>query len=210
MVIHAFFKSTLFLRRGSLISQVSGGQDSRFYGGFEFSSASYVYFLVSCYSLAGFPFFIGFYSKDSIISYLSGVSGGACFLLFLVGCVFTVGYRFRLVKVGFFGYFKSFVQVSSVEVFAFVFPVFLLFVVCFMGGGVLGWFFLSDSFVFFRGFDLLWGVFLIFLGVLFYIVNRVSFYYLNFFSTISFLRWIRTGGFSRFFKDMLFYRGETG
>jgi NADH-ubiquinone oxidoreductase chain 5 len=72
MVVHAFFKRTLFLSRGMLISQMGGGQDSRFYGGFASSSVSYVYFLVSCFSLAGFPFVVGFYSKDSIIGYLSG------------------------------------------------------------------------------------------------------------------------------------------
>lgn len=73
MVVHAFFKSTLFLRRGSMISQLGGGQDSRFYGGFFRSSVSYVYLLVRCFSLAGFPFVVGFYSKDSIISYFSGM-----------------------------------------------------------------------------------------------------------------------------------------
>jgi len=33
IIIHAFFKSILFLSSGSLISHNGGGQDSRFYGG---------------------------------------------------------------------------------------------------------------------------------------------------------------------------------
>lgn len=32
---------------------------------------SYVYFLVRCLSLAGFPFLVGFYSKDLILSRMS-------------------------------------------------------------------------------------------------------------------------------------------
>jgi len=34
IIIHAFFKSMLFLRTGSLIGQIAGMQDSRFYGSF--------------------------------------------------------------------------------------------------------------------------------------------------------------------------------
>jgi len=68
IVIHAFFKSTLFLSSGILISQNRGGQDSRFYGGFFVDGGSFSYFFVRCLSLAGFPFVIGFYSKDLIIS----------------------------------------------------------------------------------------------------------------------------------------------
>lgn len=137
MVIHAFFKRTLFLRRGSLISQIGGGQDSRFYGGFYYSSVSYVYFLVSCLSLAGFPFVVGFYSKDSLISYFSGFVGGLFFFVFLLGCVFTVGYRFRLIYAGFYSIFKSSPQVTAAESPFFGTGVFFLFFICVYGGGLL-------------------------------------------------------------------------
>lgn len=72
MVTHAFFKRTLFLGRGSLIHQVGGGQDSRFYGGYLFDRLTGIMFAVRCISLAGFPFVVGFYSKDFILSDLSG------------------------------------------------------------------------------------------------------------------------------------------
>jgi NADH-ubiquinone oxidoreductase chain 5 len=209
MVVHAFFKSTLFLRRGSMISQLGGGQDSRFYGGFSRSSVSYVYLLVRCFSLAGFPFVVGFYSKDSIISYFSGIWGGFCFFVFLLGCIFTVGYRFRLMHSGFYSVFNYSSSVSSSESVFFVFPVFFLFLICVYGGSLLRWFFLSGFSVFLRGFDLFWGAILIFLGLLFFAFLRVSFHLLNFFSRISFLRWIRSGGVSSFFRRMVFYRGES-
>jgi NADH-quinone oxidoreductase subunit L len=208
MVIHAFFKRTLFLRRGRLISQMGGGQDSRFYGGFGRSSVSYVYFLIRCLSLAGFPFVVGFYSKDSVISYFSGWVGGLGFFLFLVGCVLTVGYSFRLIYSGFYKRLVTFPQVFFLESSYFSFPVFFLFFTCVYGGGVAGWFFLSDSSIFFRGVDLFWGIVLIFLGALCYFMVRVSFYLLGFFGSISFLRWLRGGGVSFFFREMFFFRGE--
>ncbi len=209
MVVHAFFKSTLFLSRGSMISQLGGGQDSRFYGGFSRSSISYVYLLVRCLSLAGFPFVVGFYSKDSIISYFSGFWGGGCFFVFLLGCIFTVGYRFRLIYSGFYRVFNYSSSVSSSESVFFAFPVFFLFLFCVYGGSLLRWFFLSGFTVFLRGLDLVWGIILIFLGLLFFVSLRISFYLLNFFSSISFLRWISSGGVSSFFRGMVFYRGET-
>src|ERR1700759_3084098 len=67
MIIHAFFKSILFLRTGSLMRVLGGGQDSRFFGGSGFSFFSFLYFLVRGLCLIGFPFYIGFYSKDYII-----------------------------------------------------------------------------------------------------------------------------------------------
>jgi len=57
MAIHAFFKSILFLGTGSLMGQVGGMQDSRFYGGNSVSYFSCVYFFSSCFCLSGFPFF---------------------------------------------------------------------------------------------------------------------------------------------------------
>lgn len=209
MVIHAFFKSTLFLRRGALIAQMRGGQDSRFYGGFGSSSVSFVYFLVSCLALAGFPFVIGFYSKDSIIALFSGSLRGTCFLLFLFGCALTVGYRFRLVHGGFLRSVKASPQLISSESLFFSFPVFFLFVICVLGGSLVTWFFLASSAVFFRGADLVWGLVLIVFGLLLYRAFRVSYHLLGFLSSISFLRWLRAGGASSLFKGMVFHRGES-
>jgi NADH-quinone oxidoreductase subunit L len=97
MVIHAFFKRMLFLSTGSLMMQFSGSQDFRYFGGRIFREVSFVYFLVSCLCLGGFPFFLGFYSKDTIISSVSGVGGFLLFYFFIVGCLLTVLYSFRLI-----------------------------------------------------------------------------------------------------------------
>jgi len=209
IVVHAFFKSTLFLSRGMLISQSWGGQDSRFYGGFCFGRGSFSYFLVRCLSLAGFPFVVGFYSKDTIISFRLGL-GGTFSLIFLASCFLTVFYRIRLVYSGFMSFYSGTSQVSVCERRSFLFPVFFLFGVCCVSGGGFSWFFLSDAFFFFRGVDLFVG-FLVIVSCLF--LYRLTFW-LNsffswFFSNISFLRFIRTGGFSFYFKNMFLHLGDS-
>jgi len=82
IIIHAFFKRMLFLRTGSLIRQIVGGQDSRFYGRSILNYGSFIYFRVRRLCLAGFPFFLGFYSKDFIISSSSVIEGFIFFFLF--------------------------------------------------------------------------------------------------------------------------------
>jgi NADH-ubiquinone oxidoreductase chain 5 len=103
MLLHAVFKSLLFMRCGSLMVSKRGGQDSRFFG-FSFDSVSGICFLSRVFSLRGIPFCIGFYSKDTALSL-----GGSFFFsllltfFFFCGCLFTVIYRFKLIKLGFFG-----------------------------------------------------------------------------------------------------------
>jgi len=136
MVIHAFFKRILFLGTGSIIGQVGGLQDSRFYGAGPFIYFSYVYFLVSCFCLSGFPFFIGFYSKDAIISIVSFVDGILFYYFFIGGCMFTVVYRLRLLYLSFFSFYKFFCFSSFGESVYFFFSVCFIFLKCFLLGGV--------------------------------------------------------------------------
>lgn len=210
IVIHAFFKSTLFLRRGILISQSSGGQDSRFYGGFFINGGSFSYFLVSCLSLSGFPFVIGFYSKDLIISRVMWFNGGLLFGFFVFSCFLTVLYRIRLVSSGFVGFYKGSSHPSLCESFSFFFPVNFLFFVCCFSGSLFSWFFLSSSFLFYRGFDLFIGLIVIsFCLFVSFFSLRVGVYFSYFFSNISFLRFISTGGFSRWFPWMTWHVGDS-
>uniref|UniRef100_UPI00315DEB27 NADH dehydrogenase subunit 5 n=1 Tax=Allonothrus sinicus TaxID=3138099 RepID=UPI00315DEB27 len=210
MVIHAFFKSTLFLSSGMLISQEWGGQDSRIYGGFTFGGGSLLYFFVSCLSLAGFPFVIGFYSKDQILSSVSAYEGGFYFFVFVFGCFLTVFYSVRLFVSGFMGFCKSSSHVVFSEDWSFFFPVYFLFLLCTFGGGWLSWFFVSDMSVFFRGVDFFLGLFVILMGIFFYGSYLFSFYVSSFLGGISFLRWLSSGGVSRVFGGMFFYKGDAG
>jgi len=137
MVVHAFYKRMLFLRTGSLMSCFGGNQDSRIYGGDFFSFFCFLFFVVSSLCLAGFPFYVGFYTKDYVLfrnGFVVGVLLGGGFL---GGCLLTIFYRFRLLKASFSG------LVGAPTVFLFKEDVHFLFVVSFLffKGWVLGGFF---------------------------------------------------------------------
>lgn len=68
LVIHALFKSIMFLCGGYFIFVSGGVQDSRFVGGVWLKYPIVSFWLVcSCLCLMGLPFLRGFYSKDFII-----------------------------------------------------------------------------------------------------------------------------------------------
>lgn len=209
MIIHAFFKSMLFLRTGALISQYGGGQDSRFYRGRVYSFGPSLCFLASCVCLSGFPFFIGFYSKDFIIFRCSLGLGLMFYFSFLVGCLFTVFYRFRLFFLGCFSFYKGFSTLGFLDGFKCLFSVLILFFKSWLLGGVFYWLFLSGSCVFFSFFDLLVGVFLILLG--FFMYNKLYFFYeaFVFFCFISYMRWFSSGGSSFLFGKKVYHKFDS-
>ena len=199
IIVHAFFKSMLFLSTGSLMRQVTGSQDSRVYGGFMMNFVSFIFFVVRCFCLSGFPFFLGFYSKDLIISSCSLREGLFFYFMFLVGCAITVMYRIRLIFVSYFQIFKYSVYRSSVEVLNFFLPVSFLFLKCLFLGGGLYWFFLFETVFFLSYFDLFMGILILVGGRIIFLF--IQFFYIVFFifSSILFLRWKVSGGFSGFF-----------
>nr|AWI62657.1 NADH dehydrogenase subunit 5 [Epimeria cornigera] len=98
LVVHALFKSVLFMCAGFMIHNVKGGQDLRLMSGFGLSSPVLCCILgISNMALCGFPFLAGFYSKDLILELM--FSGGLnIFLTFMIvmGTGFTVSYSLRL------------------------------------------------------------------------------------------------------------------
>jgi len=69
---HGFFKALLFLTSGLLIHSINQEQDIRKFGGlFYMRPLSYIFFLVGSLALVGLPSLSGFYSKESILDYLS-------------------------------------------------------------------------------------------------------------------------------------------
>lgn len=89
-----------------------GGQDSRNFGSLGSSFFSKTVFFLSCLSLMGFPFSVGFYSKDTILGSIGHVGGGLCYFLFVFSCCFTVAYSIRLIFIGFFLFPSFFVSIG--------------------------------------------------------------------------------------------------
>lgn len=97
---HAFFKALLFLSAGSVIHALSDEQDMRKMGGVvQLLPFTYGMMCIGSFSLTGFPFLTGFYSKDAILELAYAkytVSGNFAYWLGSVSVFFTSYYSFRL------------------------------------------------------------------------------------------------------------------
>ena len=102
---HAFFKALLFLSAGSVIHATADEQDMRKMGGLQpFLPVTYSAMLIGSFSLAGFPFLAGFFSKEAILeaSYASyNVISHFSFYLGSFVAFLTAFYSFRLVYLTF-------------------------------------------------------------------------------------------------------------
>jgi len=107
LMTHAFFKALLFLAAGSVIIGCHHNQDIRYMGGIrKYMPITWITSLLGSLALIGFPFFSGFFSKDSIIeavalSHLPG-SGFAYFAV-VAGVFVTAFYSFRMYFLVFHG-----------------------------------------------------------------------------------------------------------
>lgn len=208
IVIHAFFKRMLFLSTGSLISHFGGNQDSRYYGFSRLSFFSFIFFFVRAVCLAGFPFYIGFYSKDFIILRRSLFLGLLFYLFFLRGCILTIFYRFRLVFFGYAFLIKGYRFSFFEERKKFFLPVLFLFFKGWLLGGLFYWFFLSESVVFFCFFDVLVGLIIIFIVLAFHKYFKLVYQLFFYFCLIVFMRWFASGGSSFIFEKKLYNKWD--
>lgn len=207
MVFHAFFKRMLFLTTGGLMHNLLGGQDSRLFGGFV-SPYGRVVFNIRVLSLCGFPFSMGFYSKDTIVCLLLGESFSLLSLLFFVRCVFTVSYRVRMIYIAYYLFPSFSPSIGEGDEVIFFLPVLLIYLVSVFLGNYyfLNFFFISSFFSFF---DYFLGLIIISLGVfLFFCGFITTHFFLVVFSFSFFLSIISTKMLSGFNKNNLFYTKE--
>nr|WPS93633.1 NADH dehydrogenase subunit 5 [Rhipicephalus haemaphysaloides] len=99
LIVHAIFKSMLFLCAGFVIHNLLGNQDIRLLSDFfKFSPLIMSCMMIGTFSLMGFPFIGGFYSKDVIMEFFLLSSKNIMeMILFILGIIFTFLYNFRLI-----------------------------------------------------------------------------------------------------------------
>nr|AID18702.1 NADH dehydrogenase subunit 5 [Rhipicephalus microplus] len=97
LIVHAIFKSMLFLCAGFIIHNLMGNQDIRFLSNFfKFSPTILSCMIIGMLSLMGFPFIGGFYSKDIIMEFFFKSQNMIEMILFIIGILFTFLYNMRL------------------------------------------------------------------------------------------------------------------
>jgi len=98
LLVHALFKSLLFMAIGDIIINLFHSQDIRFLSsGYSFTKSSSYIIGVSLMNLLGLPFISGFFSKDlvletcnfSIVSYI-------VLVVIFINVLFTFNYRYSL------------------------------------------------------------------------------------------------------------------
>nr|YP_010884434.1 NADH dehydrogenase subunit 5 [Adelges cooleyi]WIW75846.1 NADH dehydrogenase subunit 5 [Adelges cooleyi] len=99
LLMHALFKSMMFLSAGILIMNMNNNQDIRKMGGLinylPFCSLIFIFTLMS---LCGFPFFCSFYSKDLIFEYFLMFNlNFFFFFFFIVSFILTFFYSIRVI-----------------------------------------------------------------------------------------------------------------
>lgn len=130
---HAFFKALLFLSAGSVIHALADEQDMRKMGGIvQLLPFTYAMMCIGSFSLVGFPFLTGFYSKDVILEVAYAkytISGNFAYFLGSICVLFTSYYSFRLLFLTFLApsaSFKSSLKHIHDAPFIMAFPLMLL------------------------------------------------------------------------------------
>ena len=98
LVIHAIFKSIIFICSGVIIHRILNYQDIRYLGNLKkFIPLTLSLLLVANLSLCGLPFISGFYSKDQILEKLMLLKLNLVVYIFLILSIsLTVLYRIRI------------------------------------------------------------------------------------------------------------------
>jgi len=110
LVTHAFFKGLLFLAAGSVIHAIGGEQDMRKMGGLRHRIPwTFWTMTAATFSIAGFPLFAGFFSKDAILwkAYSSPYGSWVYWAIGLFTAFLTSFYMFRLWFLTFFGEYRG-------------------------------------------------------------------------------------------------------
>ncbi len=103
LLTHGVFKALLFLGAGAVIHAV-GTNDIFAMGGLgRRMPQTLIVFLVGTLSLAGIPFFAGFFSKEEVLGavWVGGLT--VPFLMLALAAFLTAFYMFRVVFIAFFG-----------------------------------------------------------------------------------------------------------
>ena len=115
LMTHGFFKALLFLSAGSVIHAMHHEQDMQKMGGL-FKKIPFTGSMMWIGSLAiiGFPYFSGYYSKESILENAYFASSGMALYAYVIGIItalLTAFYSWRLLLLTFHGNTRSSLQV---------------------------------------------------------------------------------------------------
>lgn len=182
LLVHAIFKSILFMCAGAIIHSIINNQDIRLFGNLK-ETIPYVMicFFIANLALCGFPFIAGFYSKDFIIELVYRIGLNIYILIFIIiSLIFTVSYSIRLFYYIFFINIKFYRYINLREDklinISLIILVFLRVVI----GAMLNWLFFFDYYLIFLNIDIkILTLLICLMGILIITIFSVKFLYNN-------------------------------
>lgn len=101
LLIHAYFKASIFIVAGVIIHDSGGYQGLKLqYSALNVSPLSFIVITTSSFSLIGLPFMAGFYSKDMILEKLRSLRPSVLgAILSLACCLLTSFYTIRVIYI---------------------------------------------------------------------------------------------------------------
>nr|UXG58626.1 NADH dehydrogenase subunit 5 [Dermacentor albipictus] len=216
LIIHAIFKSMLFLGAGYVIHNMMGKQDIRMLSDFFFySPLTMSCMLIASYSLMGIPFIGGFYSKDLILEFFFFNNINLInFLLFIMGILFTFLYNMRMIYIMFLKSIYSSSMINLNFSFIMAFPIFILTLLLLLIGNLFFWLLMPNfSLIFITSSQKLTGILMFILILLFYVFfmkfkEGLNFRNFDFFYTMWFLSKLTSMIFlinNKFYLKMSFF-----
>lgn len=182
LLVHAIFKSILFICAGAIIHSIINNQDIRLFGNLkEIIPFVIICFFIANLALCGFPFMAGFYSKDFIIELIYRLGLNIYILLFIIiSLIFTVSYSIRLFYYIFFRNVKFYRYINLAEDKLINFSIMILVFLRVIIGSFLNWLFFFDYYLIFLSFDTkILTLLICFIGCFFVIIFNVKFLYNN-------------------------------
>lgn len=199
LLVHAIFKSILFISAGIVIHIIKSRQDIRLLGNLnEIFPFVMIRIIISNMALMGVPFISGFYRKDLIIEIIYMENGVNVFMLLIIviSLLLTVSYSIRFFYYLFFNGRVKFYRYVYVEEDAyFNLSMIMIIFIRIMLGSILNWIFYHDCYFIYiplliKSLTLiscLIGVVLLILVIIFRKFICI-YYYIYFYTSMWFLR----------------------
>uniref|UniRef100_UPI0030FE042A NADH dehydrogenase subunit 5 n=1 Tax=Amblyomma limbatum TaxID=591489 RepID=UPI0030FE042A len=177
LIMHAFFKSLLFLCAGVIIHSFQGVQDIRMLGNF-FSVSPFIStcMFISLLSLMGFPFIGGFYSKDLILEFFFlKMNNMFMLMIFIIGLMFTFLYCIRVSYMMFFKGIKYLIFINFKFDFFMKFSIFMLSIYVLILGNLMSWIILYNLNILFisKQSKILMLMIMILISMLFFYMKKI-------------------------------------
>nr|YP_010231347.1 NADH dehydrogenase subunit 5 [Dermacentor auratus]QSV37416.1 NADH dehydrogenase subunit 5 [Dermacentor auratus] len=183
LIMHAIFKSMLFLGAGFIIHNLMGKQDIRMLSDFfNFSPFILSCMLISVFSLMGIPYIGGFYSKDLILEYFFMKNSNLIeFLIFMSGILFTFLYNIRFVYYMFLkGLYSSTLLKLSFDIFMKM-PILILTLILIMIGNYFFWLLMPNfSLIFIQKSQKMLSLLMLSMVMIFYLSCKNFYNFFNF------------------------------